>query len=90
MQSGIRASTAASPLALGHASKLPGPAAWREAPTDGGASGECPRPAYFASSILRAVSVAAFFASAFSPTPISFTSTTTLRMVPVNFVLFGW
>ena len=45
---------------------------------------------YLASSIRLAVSAAAFFASAFSPTPISFTSTTTLRMVPVNFVLFGW
>ena len=45
---------------------------------------------YLASSIRLAVSAAAFVASAFSPTPIPFTSTTTLRMVPVNFVLFGW
>ncbi len=45
---------------------------------------------YFASSIFLAASTPAFFASAFSPAPISFTSTTTLRMMPVNFVLLGW
>jgi hypothetical protein len=45
---------------------------------------------HFASSIFLVVSAPAFFTSAVSATPIAFTSTITLRIVPVNFVLFGW
>ena len=73
----------------------------RRWPGSGGANGTEPRwrhralqgessVVYFASSIFLAVSAPAFFASAFSPAAISLTSTTTLRMMPVNFVLPGW
>jgi hypothetical protein len=45
---------------------------------------------YLDSSIFLAASAPAFLASAFSVAPSSFTSTTILRMVPVNLVLLGW
>jgi hypothetical protein len=69
----------------GHVDKVTIDLRWRERALRGESS-----VVYFASSIFLAASAPAFFISSFSPAPSAFTSTTTLRMVPVNLVLLGW